>query len=67
MKTGIDWSELRGAKAVSINGRCVYLLAGSQSKKYKGIKMSIENGLDEEFTFKIWTYFQDLWLKFVKW
>jgi hypothetical protein len=35
----IDWRELRGGKGVSLNGRAVYVLSGSNSKKYKAIKI----------------------------
>lgn len=41
IKSGIDWRELRGAKGVSINGRSVYVLSGSNSKKYKAIKINV--------------------------
>lgn len=46
IETGIDWSELRGAKGISINGRSIYILAGSNSKKYKAIKVNVIHAED---------------------
>ena len=36
-ETELDWKELRGAKAASINKKRVYLLSGGTSEKYKAI------------------------------
>ena len=50
--SGIDWNQLRGAKGISINGRSVYILAGSNSKKYKAIRISVMQA-EEQFKHKI--------------
>ena len=35
---GIDWDELRGARGVGMrDGKYVYILAGSNTKKYKAV------------------------------
>jgi hypothetical protein len=39
VKSKIDWKDLRGGKGVSLNGRAVYILSGSNSKKYKAMKI----------------------------
>ena len=33
----LDWNELRGAKAIGIHKKKVYLLSGATSSKYKAI------------------------------
>ena len=35
----MEWQELRGAKAVSLGNKSVYMLPGSTSKKYKAVEI----------------------------
>lgn len=53
MDTGVDWGELRGAKGVGIHGNCVYVLAGSNSRKYKGIKVSLMRAYHDDLNFRL--------------
>lgn len=51
--TGVDWGELRGAKGAGIHGNCVYVLAGSNSRKYKGIKVSLMRAYHDDLNFRL--------------